>query len=147
MVDFGNKSETTLSLTRQNRDVSTHAGKHLAFRYQCCPLWAVGEVQPSHTLGARGARGSGLTVLCFPDISPLPLFSLNGFVRYLQCSCSHEMRLKEKKRKKAASPWEPKELPGHLGPGACPGLLEAWECSLLEDTAVPSLSLLRQPAT
>ena len=114
MVDFDNKSETTLLLTRQqNCDVyteeSTHAGKHIAFHCQCCPLWAVGELQRrSHTVWAAGAAGSGLTVLCFPDMSPLPvlfpLFSLNGFVRYLQCSCSHEMRLKEKKRRKAASP-------------------------------------------
>ena len=127
---------------------STHTGKHIAFHYQCCPLWAVGELQPESHCGGQGA-GTGLTVLRFPDTSPLPtlfpLFSLNGFVRYLQCSCSHEMRLKEKKKGS-----QPLGTQGAAGPSGCwgwagaPGGLGGLPP---EDITVPSLCLLRQSAT
>ena len=76
MVDFDNKSETTLLLTRQNCDVyteePTHTGKHIAFRCQCCPLWAVGELQPKSQRRGRGCCRHRPDRIMFPRQKPAP---------------------------------------------------------------------------
>ena len=151
MVDFDNKNETIPLLTKQNwrvhRTVHTHWEAH---RLPLSVLPPLGSWRTAARVTLRGqGAGTGLTVLRFPDTSPLPtlfpLFSLNGFVRYLQCSCSHEMRLKEKKKGS-----QPLGTQGAAGPSGCwgwagaPGGLGGLPP---EDITVPSLCLLRQSAT
>lgn len=101
---------------------------------------------PAGGLAGGGGHGEASRYCVSPDISPLliqfPLFSLNGCVRYLQRSCSHEMRLKKKRKRQSAS-HDPRSRSAHLGTGGqavgshpANRLPEARVCPLLRNSLI-----------